>query len=64
MRKPDHAFYRVMLERFGLDARHTLFIDDNLRNIHAAKALGMQVIHFTSPEALAKELMQQEILER
>jgi 2-haloacid dehalogenase len=34
----------------------SLFIDDNLRNVNAARELGYQVIHFKSPEQLKEEL--------
>jgi 2-haloacid dehalogenase len=33
-----------------------VFIDDTLRNVEAANALGLHGIHFTSPEALEREL--------
>jgi 2-haloacid dehalogenase len=39
-----------------------LFIDDNLRNIQAAQALGIVSIHFQSPEQLRKELIEHKIL--
>jgi len=39
-----------------------LFIDDNLRNIIAAKELGIQCIHFTSPQQLKEELIKSGLL--
>ncbi|RYZ22426.1 MAG: HAD family phosphatase [Chitinophagaceae bacterium] len=62
MRKPFPEFYRLTLERFGLDAANTLFIDDNLRNVKAAEELGIQCIRFESPEQLQQELSDREIL--
>ena len=60
--KPDPAIYELHQKQFGLDPVHTLFIDDNLANVEAAKSAGWQAIHFTSPENLAMELNGYEIL--
>lgn len=62
MRKPSHAFYQLLLDRFGLKANQTLFIDDNLRNIKAAEELGLHCIHFNSPEDLEKQLKAKAVL--
>jgi 2-haloacid dehalogenase len=56
MRKPHHQFYKVLLDRYSLHPQETLFIDDNYRNIEAAKELGIHSIHFVSPQKLKKEL--------
>lgn len=56
MRKPAPAFYRLMETRFPLELSTSLFIDDNLRNVEAARALGLRSILFQSPEKLKKEL--------
>jgi glucose-1-phosphatase len=44
MRKPDTVVFRHILEENGLNAAHTLFIDDSLPNIEAANTLGIQTI--------------------
>jgi 2-haloacid dehalogenase len=62
MRKPFPEFYHLTLNRFGLKPETTLFIDDNLRNIKAAEALGIQCIHFQSPDQLRKDLSEKSIL--
>ncbi|HXQ43460.1 MAG TPA: HAD family phosphatase [Acidimicrobiales bacterium] len=54
--KPDRAIFEILLERFGLDAGTTLFIDDNVANLHPASALGMSTVHFESSEALRRSL--------
>ncbi|WND01847.1 HAD family phosphatase [Temperatibacter marinus] len=54
--KPDPAIYHLILERYGLKAEETYFIDDGLPNIVAARAEGIVGHHFTSPEGLVKEL--------
>ncbi|MEL6658106.1 MAG: HAD family phosphatase [Bacteroidota bacterium] len=56
MRKPSPVFYRLLEERFPLQLKSSLFIDDNLRNVEAARKLGLRTIHFHSPEQLRKEL--------
>lgn len=55
--KPDPRIYRLLLERFGVDPRQAVYIDDNPRNARAAGDLGMHGIHFTSPEHLRAELV-------
>lgn len=55
-RKPFPDFYHTLLTRYQLEPGHALFIDDNERNILAAKAIGFQTVHFQSPEQLRAEL--------
>ena len=55
-RKPYSEIYQITLDRFNIAASEALFIDDNLRNIKGAEALGINVIHFSTPEELIKEL--------
>jgi 2-haloacid dehalogenase len=56
MRKPDPEFYKILETRYGMKPEEALFIDDNLRNIKAAKELGMHVVQFKNPEQLQNEL--------
>jgi len=55
-RKPFPEIYELTLSRFNIQAGESLFIDDNLRNIEAARDLGIHSIHFQNPEQLNKEL--------
>lgn len=55
-RKPFKDIYELTLNRFDIEAQHSLFIDDNLRNINAAKELGINTIHYNSPEQLEVQL--------
>ena len=55
-RKPFPKIYELTLSRFNLKAGESLFIDDNLRNIEAARKFGIHSIHFQSPEQLNKGL--------
>ncbi|MDQ4140721.1 MAG: HAD family phosphatase [Bacteroidota bacterium] len=61
-RKPFASFYNTLLNRYNVHPSEAIFIDDNLRNVQAAEALGIKTIHFTSPEALRKELKELSIL--
>jgi branched-chain amino acid transport system ATP-binding protein len=61
-RKPFKDIYEIILSRFGLQPETTLFIDDNLKNIIAAKELGIHCIHFQSPEKLREELLKETVL--
>ena len=54
-RKPFPEIYELTLSKFNLKAGESLFIDDNLRNIEAARKLGIHSTHFQSPEQLNKE---------
>ena len=54
--KPDERIYRVLLERYGLTSAECLFIDDNARNILAAKGLGFHTIHLQNDVCLRDEL--------
>jgi 2-haloacid dehalogenase len=56
IRKPDAAFYNLLLDRYQLDADTSLFIDDNERNIRGAAACGIDGIHFTCAADLRKTL--------
>ncbi len=59
IKKPDKRFFTSFFEKNNIsheEARHIIFIDDRLENIKSAQELGMQTIHFTSPEQLAHEL--------
>lgn len=58
LRKPDPAIYQLTLERLGLPAAETVFIDDTPENIEAAKALGMHGVVCENPDQVQAELIQ------
>ncbi|OKS88876.1 HAD family hydrolase [Mucilaginibacter polytrichastri] len=55
-RKPHADFYQILLNRYHVNPAEALFIDDNYRNVLAAKELGILSIHFTAADDLAKQL--------
>ncbi|MBP5577702.1 MAG: HAD family phosphatase [Treponema sp.] len=54
--KPDTEFWKIILVSEGIEAKDAVFIDDRRENCEAAASLGIRAIHFTSAEALEKEL--------
>mgnify|MGYP001792601605 CR=1 FL=1 len=54
--KPNPAIYQILLERAGLVAERTVFIDDSPKNVEGARAVGMHAIHFTTPADLREAL--------
>ncbi|SRR5258706_3243209 len=56
LRKPFPAFYQRLLDRYNINPAEALFIDDSLRNVKGAEAIGIKSIHFMSPEQLKEEL--------
>ncbi len=62
MRKPFPQFYNLLLKRFNIIPDEALFIDDNLRNVKAAREIGITSIRFESPQQLQSELKRLNIL--
>ena len=62
MRKPFPEFYKVLLERFQVTPAEALFIDDNLRNIQGAQAVGIQTLQFHSAQQLEHDLKAMHLL--
>jgi 2-haloacid dehalogenase len=58
IKKPDPEIYELILTRYQLDRSTVLFIDDNLRNIKAARASGIESIHYTDSESLMRSLIE------
>ncbi|CAN5534697.1 HAD family phosphatase [soil metagenome] len=54
--KPSAEIFELFLHRYGLEARHCVFIDDSEKNVHGAREAGLGALHFTSPENLARDL--------
>jgi 2-haloacid dehalogenase len=55
--KPDPRIFQLLLEGIGREARACIYIDDNPKNVAAAESLGLEAIHFLSPEQLRDELI-------
>jgi len=62
MRKPAAAFYQLLLDRYDVAAGNALFIDDNVRNVMAAREFGIDSILFENPHQLKIELENRSII--
>jgi len=60
--KPDAAIYRLALDRFGLEAGRTVFVDDNPANVAGAEAVGLIALHFTDADLLREKLVGLDLL--
>lgn len=60
--KPEKEIYDEVLGKHNLVAEESLFIDDTLENIEAAKALGIHGIHLHDPSTLQDELAKLDII--
>lgn len=60
-RKPFPEFYQVLFDRYKVDPRKALFIDDNPANIKGGNHVGLHTIHFVSPDQLRAELLHHSI---
>jgi putative hydrolase of the HAD superfamily len=56
--KPDARIYQIALEKLGADPAEAVLLDDFLKNVEGARAVGMAAIHFTRPEQALQELEQ------
>ena len=55
--KPEPEIFRRLLDRYGICAEESLFIDDNLANVEAARALGFTAIQFDDPAAAPHRIL-------
>jgi 2-haloacid dehalogenase len=60
--KPDERIYQLLLDRYGIEAHNSVFIDDNIKNIKAAEAIGLNAIHFQNPGQLESALIALNVL--
>ncbi|UVO51608.1 HAD family phosphatase [Sphingomonas sp. SUN019] len=61
--KPDPAIYRLALERFGLEPRQAVFVDDRQENVDGADAVGMTGIRFVDAATLRARFVELGLLE-
>lgn len=60
--KPDESIYQILLKRYSLIPKESLFIDDSLANIHTGRRLGIEGIHLPYLANLKEELEKISIL--
>ena len=54
--KPDPAIYHLLMERYDLNPEESIFIDDTLQNVEAARKLGIHGIEFHTREQVLQEM--------
>ena len=54
--KPDPRIFEILFKQVGRRPEELLFVDDSLKNVEAARALGMPAIHFDRGVDLESEL--------
>jgi putative hydrolase of the HAD superfamily len=57
MAKPEPAIYHLLLDRLGTTAEETLFLDDKIENIEAARHHGIQGLQFSTVDQLRQDLI-------
>jgi putative hydrolase of the HAD superfamily len=60
--KPDPDIFRLALESIGSTPQNTIFIDDLLENVLAARAIGMRAFQFIDTRTLSNELEREGLL--
>jgi FMN phosphatase YigB (HAD superfamily) len=63
MRKPNPEVYNFVLDQNGLQAKHTLFIDDKKENTDAALALGFPVWNLQVGEEDVVDLFEKKLIQ-
>jgi len=61
--KPDRRIFELLIERFGLVAAATLFVDDSAANVIAARDLGLDAVRFRGAGGLRRDLAARGLLD-
>lgn len=59
--KPDPRAYKVLLSRLKRPSSEIIFVDNSLTNVLAAKAMGIDAIHFKSAQQLREALIKRNL---
>ena len=55
--KPEEEIYKLILKRYNLNPRETIFIDDTKSNVDGASKLGIKAIFLDNPKKLRENLI-------
>ena len=55
-RKPFARIYEIILDRYNLVPEQSVFIDDSLRNVEGARAIGLYAVQYKNSQQLINEL--------
>ena len=61
--KPNPEIFHTLLNKFNLKAEESLFIDDNIKNVEGAKAVGINAVLFCGVEKLREDLKNLRVLQ-
>jgi 2-haloacid dehalogenase len=61
-RKPHVDFYQKLVDKYNISKEKAIFIDDNIRNVEAAKAFGLKSIQFKDAGSLRTILKEMHII--
>jgi HAD superfamily hydrolase (TIGR01509 family) len=59
---PGARILHLLCDRARVAPEACIFIDDGLHNVNGARAVGMDGVHFTSPDALETALIERGVL--
>ena len=54
--KPNLDFYQYILNKYGIESKELLFLDDNINNINGAQTLGINTIKVEKDTNLIDEI--------
>lgn len=54
--KPEKKIYETLLEKYNIDPKKAIFLDDVEENLEGARIVGIETIHVTSHEAAVVKL--------
>lgn len=54
--KPNLDFYQYILNKYGIESKELLFLDDNINNINGAQTLGINTIKIEKDTNLIDEI--------
>jgi 2-haloacid dehalogenase len=61
--KPDPGIFRILGRRLGHPIEGVFYVDDSVRNVGAARSVGMDAVHFTDADGLHEELRRRALLD-
>ena len=61
--KPDREIFQVLARRLAQPVSGVFYVDDNPRNVDAARAAGMDAVHFTDAATLLEEIKSRGLLD-
>ena len=61
--KPDPEIFRILAGRLGHPLDGVVYVDDSVRNVDAARAAGMDAVHFVGADGLREELRRRALLD-